>query len=335
VADVARLAGVSPSSVSRVLNNVRPISDRTRRRVELAVEELGYRHKPITPAFPNPLAVIVPDVSNPYFLELADGVEEGALSAGMMVNLVISGRAPDPKQIERWLVRAGYSGLVLTSSTKTIPDELLISLREKEGIPIVLINRRIESPQIPSLTINFEDASCRAARHLIRLHHRRIAVLAGPQASESSRRKRLGIERAFAEAGIVDDPQLWQPGPPTVEWGYQNMTHILRTAAPRPTAVLAFNDLVALGAMHAIRSAGMEIPRDVSVIGFDDIAMAAHANPPLTTVSPPKRDMGKLAVALLDQIRQSGPPVIDNYTVMESPLVERETTAAVRTAGNG
>ncbi len=330
VSDVARRAGVSASSVSRVLNNVQPVSLELRRQVEEAVAEMGYEHRRGPAAYQGIFAVLVPDTLNPFFNEIARGIEEEAVAYGAIVSLVLMNAGkPYRERLARWLLRGGCDGCIYCGSGKLIDDDSLIQL--SEHLPVVLVNRDLDHPRIPSIHVNFSEATERETNHLLRLGHRRFACLGGTEHSYSALEKQRGVETALAEAGIELDPGLILAGGPSIEWGFYNMNTILDLPADRrPTAVVAFNDLVALGAIHAMRARKVRVPDDVSIVGFDDIAMAAHANPPLTTVAPPKSDMGRLAVRMIHQIRERGEAEIDRYVAMESPLVVRESTTRCR-----
>ena len=334
VADVARLAGVSPSSVSRVLNNIQPISRELRRLVEEAVATLGYEHRRSGSHFSGALAVIIPDTMNTYFHAIAQGIEEQAVPYGMVVSLMPL--SDDPAYVPRLLrrlARGSYDGVIYCSSSGSVGDQDLIDLYESAGVPVVLINRVIDHPKIPSLRIDFVEAMYRATRHLLKLDHRRIAFLAGPATSAGSAEKWKGAERALAEAGLGVADELRLTGKANVEWGFLNTTTLLDLPADRrPSALLAFNDLIALGAMHACRARRVRVPQDISIVGFDDVPMAAHANPPLTTIAAPKRERGKLAVEMIHQIRTRGEAEVAHYTMMESPLVVRESTAVRRSS---
>jgi len=330
VSDVARAAGVSPSSVSRVLNNVPPLSAKLRKQVEEAVQALGYEHRRPALPYQGAIAVLIPDTMNGYFHEIAVGVEEQAVQYAAIVNLVVvNPQGEYIRRLMRWLGKGACEAVIVTSGNKAITDEQLAAMKDRSNLPVVLINRRIPHPRVPSIHINFADAMYRATKHLLKLGHTRLAFLCGPGSSASSDEKRKGVDMALSEAGVAIAPQLFLAGQATVEWGYQNMNALLQLAAgQRPTGVVAFNDLVALGAINACHTQRVRVPEDVSVTGFDDIAMAAHANPPLTTISPPKQEMGRLAVRLIHQIRIRGEAEVDQYTMMESPLIVRESTAA-------
>jgi LacI family transcriptional regulator len=175
--------------------------------------------------------------------------------------------------------------------------------------------------------VDLETGTYRAARHLLDMQHTRIAFLPGPAASETSQARRRGIVSALNEAGL-DLRAEWTPSSfPDVNGGFQAMSALLTLSAEqRPTAVITHNDLMALGALHAIRSRHLRVPEDISVIGIDNIHMAAHANPPLTTLAPPKHRMGRLAMQLLKRMIEGKPPPEPGYTLVECPLIVREST---------
>jgi DNA-binding LacI/PurR family transcriptional regulator len=301
--------------------------------VEEAVAALGYEHRRSASHPTGTLAVIIPDTMNTYFHAIAQGIEEQAVPSGMVVSLVLLREEADyVSRLLRWLTRGSCDGVIYCSSSRSIGDQELIDLHAKAGIAVVLINRSIDHPTIPSVRIDLEDAMYRATRHLLGLDHRRIAFLAGPANSASSVEKWKGVERALRETSLRIPEALRLGGRPNVEWGFLNTTTLLELpAAQRPTAVLASNDLLALGAMHACRARRVQVPDDISVVGFDDVPMAAHANPPLTTIAAPKQEMGRLAVRMIEQIRTRGEADLGHYTMMESPLVVRESTAVCRT----
>jgi DNA-binding LacI/PurR family transcriptional regulator len=167
---------------------------------------------------------------------------------------------------------------------------------------------------------------------LLDLNHTRIAFLSGPIKSEQSLARRRGVEKALAEAGLTLPPELCPASFPNVDGGFQAMSALLALPpAQRPTAVIAYNDVMALGVLHAIRAHHLRVPEDISVIGVDDIAMAAHANPPLTTIAQPKYRMGRLAMQTLRRMLQGHPPPEESFTLMKSPFIVRESTAPAPT----
>jgi len=326
--DVARKAGVSTASVSRVLNHVKPTSERLRRRVHAAAEELGYVPKSghgVPPA--RLLAVVAYDLRNPYFCEILSGIEERAASFGLtpMILDLQGGRAAwDAARTAA--VGLGSRGCVFLGTG--VPERELVELARESGLPVVAVNQSVRHPAVRTINIDYEKATSTATQHLLRLGHRRLGFLGGSPSSPVSEEKVHGVREALAEAGLEIAAANVIHGGATVEWGFQALnTFLARPRELRPTAVLCACDLVALGVLHALRSAQLGVPADVSVVGFDDIEMACHANPPLTTISPPKYEMGRRAVELLLAEDLHASPITE-YVMIESPLVVRESTGA-------
>ncbi|MBI4672058.1 MAG: LacI family DNA-binding transcriptional regulator [Chloroflexi bacterium] len=326
--DVARHAQVSPATVSRVIHNNAPVREKVRARVLASMSALGYETKQFKPvAFHNVVAVLIPDLLNPYFAEMLRGIQDQAASNGMMILLLDSAEdVQREEQLLRLSLTKPIDGIILAAAR--LSDADLISFREQHGVPMIVLNRNITHPAIPCILVDFENATYRAARHLLSLNHTRIAYLAGPAASEASQRRRRGIETALKEAGVVLRDEWCPASFPNVSGAFQAMSALLALPeAERPTAALAYNDIMALGALHAIRVHRLRVPEDISVVGFDDIAMAAHANPPLTTIAQPKYRMGKLAMQMLEQMITRQALLGAGYTLLESPLIVRESTA--------
>jgi DNA-binding LacI/PurR family transcriptional regulator len=328
--DVARLAGVSPASVSRVLNGVGPTSLALREAVRKAAEELGYVPRRSRPSGARPIAaVLTPDLLNPYFNEIIRGIEERAWTAGLVTSVmeVLAGRDAGGAAAE-WLRSERVRGTVVFGGIFT-NDELRAFAASRTD-PLVAINQVIDDGEILCINIDYATAMHQATTHLLELGHRRIVFVAGSESSLTSQAKVRGIRQAMAQRGLELADQDILHGPGTVEWGFQAMSSLLaRPPARRPTAVMGASDLIALGVLHAVRSGQLSVPRDVSVVGFDDIAMACHANPPLTTVSAPKPNMGRLAVDLILRGADAQPPALSSVIMLESPLIVRESTARV------
>lgn len=326
--DVARHAGVSPTTVSRVLNNTAPVSDLTRARVEQSIQTLGYMPKhPGSPHQISGIALLVTDVLNPFYTRIIRGVEEEVEMDGLALLLfdTMEDTGRELQVLSRWENWELEGGILFGSR---IPTEDILAFQQKRHIPLVVMNRNIRQPDIACILVDSEQATYRATHYLFNLGHERIAFIAGPGLSESSLSRQKGIERAMAEEGLRLRSKWCVSGFPSSEGGFQAMTSLLAASAgDYPTATLVYNDLMALGVLHAIRNHGLRVPEDISVIGFDDISMAAHANPPLTTISQPKYHMGRLAVQLLRAMRRGDPVPNEGYVLLESPLMIRESTA--------
>ncbi|HEY4388142.1 MAG TPA: LacI family DNA-binding transcriptional regulator [Ktedonobacteraceae bacterium] len=330
--DVARIAGVSPTTVSRVMNNTAPVNEQTRARVLAAIAELGYKSSstsvpPQTSTEQRTIALVISDIRNPFFPEIVRGVGDEAGTNGLA--MVLCNTSEDPQresQALNALAERPVDGIIVCASR--IANSALIALHEQTRIPLVMINRNLNHPAIPCILIDFANAAYRATQHLLRLNHVRIAYLAGNNTSTPSLTRRQGIEKALQEAHLELRPEWCPSSFPNVEGGFQAMSSLL--ALPReeqPTAIIAYNDIMALGALHAIRIAGLSVPDDISVVGCDGISMAAHSNPPLTTIDQPKYHMGQLAMQMLRQAIEGRTPPSNGYTLLESPLIVRESTA--------
>ena len=325
--EVARLAGVSIASVSRVLNNVPPLSEELRSKVEGAILALGYKTKRSSASHQPMVVALIGDAHNTYFSEILSGIQDQASRQGVLVNVVVNGTEPDfGARFCRWLSRSQAIGLIVCSSNG-IPEDELVRIRDLGKIPIASINRLFNTSGIPSVRIDYERAMESLARYLIKFRHRRIAFLSGSEGSFSAKSKQKGVEATLEKLGFPLNPELLVERSSTVEGGFQAMNLLLDLPPERrPTAVIASNDLIALGAMHAIRRRGLSIPGDMSVTAFDDIAMAAHANPPLTSIAPPKFEMGARAMQFIFALGEAEPIRREEYLMMESPLIVRESS---------
>ena len=337
LSDVARQAGVSPATVSRVLNQTAPVSREVQERVLEAIEALGYRalrSSSTSSSRRETIALLIPDILNPYFTEIARGVQEEA-SADHLLPLLLDTNEDPQREMDMLHVIAGQSvcGIIILGTRIAAQD--LSNLRSQIGIPMVVINRCLQMPNVACIMVDLETGTYRATRHLLDMHHTRIGFLPGPATSETSQARRRGILAALTEAGLELPPE-WTPASyPDVNGGFQAMSALLSLPPEqRPTAVITHNDLMALGALHAIRSRHLRVPEDISIIGIDNIHMAAHANPPLTTLAPPKHRMGRLAMQLLKRMMDGKSPPEPSYTLVECPLIVRESTGPVP-SGNG
>jgi len=327
--DVAKKAGVSAASVSRVLNKVNPTSERLRSRVQAAVDALGYVPKNAQEVETGKmLGVISYDLRNPYFCEIITGIQDRAVVFGLtpMILDLQCGHA-EWESVRAAAAALDCKGYVFLGTG--VAEHDLAEFAAQAGTPVVAVNQAIRHPSIRTINIDYEKATYAAAQHLLGLGHRRVGFLGGSPSSPVSVEKIRGVQVAMTEAGLELPAANVIYGAATVEWGFQAMNSLLaRPEDSRPTAVLCACDVIALGVLHALRSAQLSVPGDVSVVGFDDIDMACHSNPPLTTISPPKYDMGRRAVDLLlaRDDPQSSP--ITEYVMIESPLVVRESTGA-------
>ncbi|RME53791.1 MAG: LacI family transcriptional regulator, partial [Caldilineae bacterium] len=231
---MAARAGVSLATVSRVLNHTAPVSERTRLRVEEAVHALGYQHQNVGRRQPiQAIALLIPDILNPYFAEIVRGAEDETEHEGL--SLVLFNTTEDPEREEQALDRLlhmALEGAVLFGSR--VPSKRLVAFQQEGQLPVVVINRRVESPNVACVLVDSEQATYRATRYLINMGHSRIAHLAGPSGSASAAARQQGIRRALADAGL-SLPDAWcVPSFPDIEGGFQAMSSLLTTGAEVP-----------------------------------------------------------------------------------------------------
>lgn len=328
LADVARDAGVSTVTVSRVLHNTGPVSPELRHRIEASLTTLGYTPRSSAKQISGgTIAVLTGDLLNPFFPEIIRGVQEEADNYGLILTLYnLTDHAHRQQQLLQKLGRLSIDGVILMG---TAPFPELLNWREKHKVPLVVLNRRIQQPGVHCILVDYENAFYRATQHLLGFHHTRIGYLGPSKNSEVALARRRGLNAALEEAGSSLRPEWCPIVPPggDTAGGFQAMKSLLELpAADRPTGVITFNDMVAIGALHAVRVHRLSVPEDMSVIGVDDISAVAHAFPPLTTIGLPKYQMGKLAVQTLNEMRDGEMTAIGACTVLESPLIVREST---------
>jgi LacI family transcriptional regulator len=328
LADVARLANVSITSVSRLINSSGPVNHETRTHIEAAMAELDFEpRRPHDKMAEATIAVITGDLLNAYFPEVIRGIQEEADHYNMLTMLLSLTDVPQrQEQILKKLSRRSADAIILMSSP-IFPG--LAEVQSRLRLPLVVINRRTNGPGYGSISVDFENAGYRSAQHLMMLGHTRIGYVSlfKPSVDVSIARLR-GAQQAMQEAGLCMHPEWIVSCPPGQEMdgGFHAMNMLLsRVQAERPTALICFNDAIAVGVEHAIQTAGMHVPEDFSIVSFDDTAIAAHASPPLTTITQPKYRMGMMAVQMLRKMLQN-PDEPGDSILSESPLIVREST---------
>jgi len=328
LADVAKLANVSITSVSRLINNSGPINDETRMRIEAAMAELGFeQRRSAGKENEKTIAVVTGNLINPFFPEIIRGIQEEADTYNMLTVLFTLNDVPQKQQqVLQKLSRRTVDAIVLMGFPLICMIE---EIQSRQHIPLVVINRRASGPALGSIRIDFENAGYRAAQHLLLLGHTRIGYMSPYMVGHDiSTPRRRGMEIAMQEAGHTLRPEWVITCPPgqDMDAGYHAMSALLnRPPAERPTALVCYNDAIAVGVEHALRVSCLRVPEDVSLIGFDDIAIAVHASPPLTTISQPKYRMGMMAIQMLRKMMQD-PTECGDDIVTESPLIVREST---------
>jgi LacI family transcriptional regulator len=326
IEDVAAAAGVSKATVSRVIGgtfaHVRP---ETRRRVEEAIAALNYRPSAVARSLTShrtyTVGMLVSDVANPFYGEVIHGVEDEAISVGYNVFLANTnydlGRG---KALIRSLIDRRADGVLIMSSSAS--DEWLEEL-SRSGIPAVVLDwARRDIENVSCIEVDFRPGIADAAAHLLELGHKRIGHVAGPLDLKTSRDRRDAFFDTLAARGVPREKVLVATGPLTIEGG-REAWRLLREERHAPTGIFCANDLMAFGVLTAARSEGLRVPGDLSVIGLDDIWLAAQFDPPLTTVALPRYEIGSLAMRMLLELLGGFPP--ERRVVSTSLIVRRST----------
>jgi LacI family transcriptional regulator len=327
---VAEKAGVSTTTVSHVINDSRVVSKEVQERVRAAIHELRYIPSAVARSLKNDktntLGMLVPNSSNPYFAELIQGIEDAAFSLGY--SIILCNSYDDPKKqvaYIRVLMEKRIDGLILVSSGS---DRELIRLLSNEGLPKVLVDRELSGVSADFVESDHEQAGYLATKYLIDLGHREIACVSGSEDLLSSSARVAGYRKALREARIKPRPDHLLYADFTSKGGFEAFSQLLALRT-RPTAIFAGNDLMAIGGICAANERGVRVPDELSVVGYDDIALASYCNPPLTTIRQPKREIGALtAHTLVARIAEGEAPL--RRELLQPSLVVRKSTAAPR-----
>lgn len=324
--DVAARAGVSASTVSHVINGTRFVEPATTARVRQAIEELGFHPNRAARALvrggSDLLGLIISDITNPFFPELVKVFEHAALRMGCEITLANTNY--DPKRtvacIERMLAERVRGVAVMTSEM----DDALIERLRRAQVPVVFFERGKADGYCANIVVDYPTGIRQAVDHLWDLGHRHLGFISAPQTLRSTRQRREVFERALARFGArarVEIGDMRQLG------GEEAARRLL--AGPEPvTAIMASNDMMAFGALQAIRAAGLRVPEDVSLIGFDDVMFSAMTQPPLTTVELSRQQLGELAVQALREIAAAPNHVGKQYR-LRTHLIARQSTSAL------
>ena len=327
IKDVALHAEVSVTTVSHVVNGTRFVSETARQRVEEAVRELGYVPSAVARSLKHnttrTFGMVIPNNSNPYFAEIIRGVEDRCFSAGYNVILCNSNDDPERQAAYlRVLAEKRIDGLIFVV---TGSDAVVRATLGGINTPLVLLDREVADISGDLVEVNHVLGSEIATKHLLDLGHPRVACISGPPGLSPSSQRRAGWKQALEESGVERRENDLARGDFTARGGYLAMQTLLKRR-PRPTAVFVCNDLMAFGALAAARELGIAVPQQLSIVGFDDIDLAAFSAPPLTTVAQPKQQIGTIAADLL--LDRVGNGRSDNRQVILDPeLKVRASTA--------
>jgi LacI family transcriptional regulator len=328
--DIARKAGVSPSTVSRVLNGSKRVAEDKRALVQAAIEEVGYRPNLVARGLVRgrsmTIGVLMQDISSPFFARMVSGIEQGLDHAEYRPMFASTHwRAEDQgdesESLQLLLERRVDGVIVLASS---IPDELLRAVARQ--LPLIVVARNVPGLEAQCLSVDNEEGAYRATRYLIGLGHTRIAHLAGTPGHPDATARLAGFRRALEGAGLAENPDLVIAGEFQEESGLSAVEQLLTRGEPF-SAVFAANDQMAYGAMLGLFNHGYRIPTDVSLVGFDDQFLSAYTLPPLTTVRQPSTEMGRAAAEAMLRLLDGQPPELPRFS---TDLVIRKSAMYAR-----
>ena len=327
--DVAKLAGVGAITVSRVINNYGYISQETRERVEKAVAELGYVPNTLARSLrskrTNTLALIVTDITNPFFTTLARGVEDTASAAGYTV-IFCNTDESETKEARylQVLLEKQVDGFLLVPA-RSHPET--IQKIQRNGGHVVILDRRVDGIDVDRVLCDSEDGAYQLTRYLLSLGHRRIAILSGPEGVSTADDRVAGYCRALVDAHIPAADQTILRGGFTQGSGYE-MTRQVLDLPQRPTALLAANNFITIGAMKALQEAGLEVPGNLALAGFDDLPPAIITFPFFTVASQPAYEMGQRATELLIKRLEVQEVSKHQEIILPTQIIIRHSTGA-------
>lgn len=335
IKDVAERADVSVATVSAVINDAEWVTDATRERVLAVVERLGYRPnraaRNLKKRRASTVGTIVSDLTNPFFTELIRALSHQLLAGSRTLLLCDADHRFELGELHfNVLLEERVDAIVLIGDS-VHEDTLTPYVRHRRRVPIIAVERDYGLPEVSTLLVDSENASYRATQHLVDLGYRRIAHIGGPKVGPGSstygRAHRLeGYARALRDARLEVEDDLIAVGNFRYDGGRAAMEQLLSMASP-PDSVFCANDMTALGAIDAAKNAGLRVPEDLAVVGFDDIPAAGVVAPSLTTMTMPTKDLGTAAAELVDQLLSGGRSLDSVRRVFNASLQIRDSTA--------
>ncbi|MEC1670715.1 LacI family DNA-binding transcriptional regulator [Bacillus mojavensis] len=327
--DVARKAGVSITTVSRVINHTGRISDKTRQRVMNVMKEMEYTPNvhaaALTGKRTNIIGLVTPDISNPFYGELAKSIEERADELGFQI--IICSTDYDPKKETKYfsvLKQKNVDGIIFATGIENHDSMAALEEIINEHIPLAMISQ--DKPLLPMDIVVMDDVlgGYEAAKHLLSLGHTKIACIVGDGSTTGEKDRIKGFRQAMEEANVPVDESLIIPTRFSLESGKEEAGKLLDRDTP--TAIFAFNDVLACAAIQAARIRGMKVPDDLSIIGFDNTILAEMVDPPLTTIAQPIKEMGQRVIELLVE-EIEGKRKAKQKIVLSPELVIRHSTS--------
>jgi LacI family repressor for deo operon, udp, cdd, tsx, nupC, and nupG len=312
IKEVARLAAVSTATVSRTLTSPNRVSPATRARVMDAVAKVGYVPNPAARSLrsrkSHMVLVALPDLSNIFFSQVLRGIEEELFAAGYgMIVGDLNGPIEKEQHFAAFAAGGQVDGVLLLNGHLLRHSEAPGAAPVQFGVPVVAMCEAIEGANVPQIEVDNRAGACRMTEYLAGLGHRSIGYVCGPAANVLEKERFRGFQDGLAKTGLELDAAFVWPGDYKLERGVRVAGKIV-ASGKRPTAVFCSNDEMAIGLIRGLASAGLRVPEDISVAGFDDIEFAEMAGPPLTTIHQPRRELGRNgAAALLELLRGRTP----------------------------
>jgi LacI family transcriptional regulator len=326
IRDVAKKAGVSVATVSRVFNASGPVSDHAEQRVRAVAAKLRYvphsGARSLITSKTNCVGVILPDLYGEFFSEVIRGMDQASQQHGF--HLLLSNAHAGRRELEVAMraMRGRVDGMIIMSPHL---DAATLLANLPASVPVALLSGRMRGGDYDALVIDNSRGAQQMVSHLVSLGHRRIAIIGGAEGNYDAQERLRGYRRALREAGIACDEELEVQGDFTEASGHRATTAMVNSPAP-PTAIFAANDSMAIGALSALYEAGIRVPQDVAVAGFDDIPLARFMNPPLSSVHVPIAEMGMRAAQRIIESVSNGVPAKRRREVLPTKLVIRAST---------
>jgi DNA-binding LacI/PurR family transcriptional regulator len=336
IREIAKRAKVSTATVSRAVNRIPTVDPRLAKRVWKIIDELGYRPniqaRALVSGRSHILGLVVSEITNPFFPEIVQAFETIAVEHGYEILLVST--VHDSKRMDisvRRMTERRVDGVAVMTFGM---EDLLLEDPELSNVPLVFVDVGPKRARVSNIRIDYLNGIRQAVQHLAALRHERIAFISGPLDLKSAVSRRNAFKRAMGEIGLDIQKSLVVEGDHTLEGGVRAMQSLL-SLPKRPTAVLCSNDMTALGVMHKCYEEALSIPRDLSLVGFDDIRLARFFLPPLTTVRMSQSELARIAFhALLTELERKTPSKDGTEYLLETSLVLRDSTAVLNSKSN-
>lgn len=332
IKDIAKAAGVSHSTVSRALSNSPLVKAETKARIQRLAQEMGYTPDAIARSLvtqkTRTVGVVVTTITDPFVAEVVQGIEDTAQENDYSVILASSASEPERELAAVEMLRAKRVDSLIVTSSRV--GALYLEHLERLSVPVVLVNNhnRQSGRYTFSVSVDNQHGGYLAAAHLIGRGHRRIGYVSGPADHSDDAERLAGCCQALDEAGIAFDPALVVPGNGRLDGG-ERALRTLAGLSELPTAVFCYNDMTAIGLISAAWKVGISVPEHLAVVGFDDVPLAAHTYPPLTTIAQPQRDMGRQAMDMALALMTAGDSSTPFSDVeVKGELVVRESSGA-------